>query len=62
MKYKFNGYYDTPYYGDGEFTIGMIYEPIRITNYRHSEPDALFIDDNGGDIYEDLKYFTLVKE
>ena len=58
-KFKFNGYHDTPYYGDGVFTIGKVYEAENVDEVGN---DAGFIDDNGDYMVEDLEYFTEVTD
>lgn len=67
MKYKFLGYgKEKPYYDDGKFTVGEIYEmkegSFNSFAWSDLEPDAKFIDDRGSEIREDLKYFKQVDE
>ena len=67
MRFKFLGYPDngkTPYYGDGEFTVGKTYTTDRL-DYEdnpqlHTEGE--FIDDTGGMVTEEIQYFKPLGE
>jgi hypothetical protein len=65
--FRFNGYFNKPYYGQGTFTKGEIYHTTRLRFYidhfecgMQMDPEAVFEDDNGKMTTEELKYFTEV--
>jgi|ADGO01.1.fsa_nt_gi hypothetical protein len=64
-KFKFVGFGEKEsYFGQGEFTIGEIYETQSIKHYKDSnlESDALFTDDNGMEMWEELHGFEEVTD
>lgn len=68
FKYIFRGY-DNPrvegfplYYGDGSFTLGKEYQIIGEIHWEGCEDEeAVFIDDNGDSMCEELMFFDKVK-
>lgn len=60
-KFKFVGFDEkTTYFGHGKFTIGKVYETSHVKTYTYVKPDALFIDDNGLEMWEELHGFEEV--
>lgn len=55
----FAGYEDGMTFGDGAFTVGKEYEMVsEINTYRNGDkPDAIFIDDNEEEMWEEIEYF-----
>jgi len=65
-QFKFNGYHDKPYYGDGAFTKGKVYLVVGDVDYAAGrdprDADALFVDDNDKKNHEEIQYFTEVTD
>lgn len=55
--WRFLGFDDEVYYGEGIFTIGEIYQIVEIDDHG----SARFMDDRGTRMFEELKYFEEVK-
>lgn len=62
-KFKFNGFFGRPTYGDGAFTVGQVYETLRMRVYPYEEgipmpTEVVVEDDNGKMKTEEVTYFT----
>lgn len=64
-KFKFVGFGEKEtYFGEGEFSVGNIYEALKVNSYSglELEPHALFVDDEGFEMYEELHGFEEVTD
>lgn len=61
-EFKFKGYGATsPFYGEGKFTIGEVYEVIEVEHSGYRVPVIVYCrDDRGMFMWEDISYFEEV--
>jgi len=64
-KFQFNGFFGKPYYGNGAFTEGKVYEVLTMRVYPYEEgipmtTELVVEDDMGKMKTEEVTYFTEV--